>query len=356
MAFLFSVALAPAARAAVLYAGSAYQTVSEGESFVVDWFLDTEKVPLNTISLRLNYSPETLEAIDVAPGNSLVSLWVERPEVRGNTLLLTGGVTGGFNASAFPVFRSTFLAKKTGNAQITMDAQSVALASDGRGTPVPLQFRVLNFAVTPKGVKPILITATTHPDSNAWYKDNKVILKFVPRPDEEYSYSFSSNLEIIPDEQKDEVREEYGYENLPDGIYYFKLNTKLTEEAWQEAAVFRVQIDQTPPEEFAPQISSDPELFSGRPFLSFSTVDKTSGIAHYKIKTGAFGFSREAQSPFELQRPLLGNTVKVMAVDRAGNVRTETVNYPARIPLNVLIALGIISAAVLLWKLKSKYN
>ena len=349
---MFCVALAmlpQAASAATLYAGSAYQSVYEGQTFVIDWYLDSQKENLNTVSLDLHFTPETLEVVQVEPGQSLLSLWVKPPEFSNTDgqIHLAGGVPGGFISDRAPLFRTVFRGLSSGPAQITMDSSSAVLLNDGQGSQAPLQFQVLNFAVAPKGSEPIVVRSATHPDQNAWYRENRVVLQFAPKNGEEYSYSFSSNLEITPPDQKMAVPAEITYESLPDGIYYFKLNSKIGNSRWQEAAVYRVQIDATPPERFLPLIAADPSTFGGKPFLSFSTVDKTSGMSHYKIRIGLFEKFHETRSPVELFRPVVGDEIMVQAIDAAGNVRTVTIKYPGYISQKSFFVLGGIVVVLL---------
>src|SRR3989344_4660660 len=92
--FLFSHRFADAA---ILYSGSAYQTVAQGQTFVVDWFVDTEGESLNSLSLKLKYSTDTLEAIRAEPGNSILSLWVASPSYSNESgeINLIGGTPAG---------------------------------------------------------------------------------------------------------------------------------------------------------------------------------------------------------------------------------------------------------------------
>jgi hypothetical protein len=107
-----------------------------------------------------------------------------------------------------------------------------------------------------------------------------------------------------------------------------------------------VQIDTTPPEEFIPEIGTDPSMFDARSFISFSTVDKTSGISHYKIKLGAFNTQNSVNSPYVLPKFMIGKTLEVTAFDNAGNQRTEKINYDRGISLLlfyiILAGLGLI--------------
>lgn len=348
--------------AAVLYSTAANQDVYEGQTFVVDWYLDSESKPINTLDLKLNFSKDTLEVSNATTGNSLISLWIKYPSAdnASGQIELIGGMPNGINDQKIPIFRTEFTAKAAGSAFINLDSTSVVLLNDGLGSNELLKFKNEMFNVYPKGFLPMQIASPSHPDSNAWYKNHDVAIRFNPKPGEDYSYSFSSNIEIIPDNQKQEVPgtslavpgkpAEIKYPNMPDGIYYFKLNSKVGPSNWKEAAVYRVQIDATPPEPFIPVIGSDLSVFGGVPFVSFSTVDKTSGISHYKVKVGLFGRNVETQSPYKLSKPLIGDSVKVEAFDQAGNQQDAYAVYPGYMSTSVfewiLVLIGLLAIAL----------
>jgi hypothetical protein len=342
------------ASAAVLYSQAANQNVYEGQTFVVDWYLNTQNESVNSIDLKLNFSKDVLKVSDATVGSSVVSLWIRKPyaDNEAGTIELIGGVPNGFNAANVPIFRTTFDVVKSGIGTITMDPTSQVLRNDGSGEPAVLQFQNLSFTVQPKGFNPNLLSSLTHPDQNAWYADRNVVLQFNYDPAKQYSFSFSSNADIIPDNSVMPAEQQFFYNNLPDGVYYFKANEKFGDGAWLEDGIYRIQIDGSPPEEFEPIISSDSSLYDGKPFVSFSAVDKISGISHYMVKVGLFGKYKTAESPYKLTRPLVGDTIEIKAFDNAGNFRAETVPYAGyvsvlwfRIIIGVLA--GVILAAIL---------
>src|SRR3954471_9555229 len=89
------------ASAATLYSQAANQDVYEGQTFVVDWYLDTEGQSINVLNLGLNFSASTLEAVETTAGNSLLNLWIKNPEAdnQHGTITLIGGVTNGIQSS-----------------------------------------------------------------------------------------------------------------------------------------------------------------------------------------------------------------------------------------------------------------
>ncbi|OGL66297.1 hypothetical protein A3B21_02765 [Candidatus Uhrbacteria bacterium RIFCSPLOWO2_01_FULL_47_24] len=91
--------------------------------------------------------------------------------------------------------------------------------------------------------------------------------------------------------------------------------------------------DNEPPESFVPEIAQDPNLFDGKWFVTFATQDKISGIDRYEIAFGSLGNFVRVESPFVLPlwKQLAGGIVRIKAIDRASNVRIETL--PIAIPL-----------------------
>ena len=82
-----------------------------------------------------------------------------------------------------------------------------------------------------------------------------------------------------------------------------------------------VKADMEPPEDFTPVIANDPNVFDGKYFLVFATQDKGTGIDHYDVREGRWGWFREAGSPYLLKYQRLDRDVYVKAIDNAGNER-----------------------------------
>lgn len=347
------------ADAATLYYQAANQTVFEGQTFVADFFINTDEVNLNTVDLKLRYSNETLEVLEATPGSSVISLWIQPPKANQaqGELSLIGGVPNGFNGANVPVFRVTFRASKSGVANISLDPASRILKNDGSGQSETLRFQNLSFTVQPKDFQTYEVLSPTHSDQNLWYKNRDVIINFTPKPNEEYSFSFSANPDIIPEDKVAPVQTKFEFDDRPDGVYYFKALARIPAGGWKEAVIYRVQVDGTAPELFSPEISSEASIFEGKRFVSFSTLDKVSGISHYMVKVGMFSRFQTAVSPYILNRPIVGDIIEIKAIDNAGNERVVTL--PHRGYLSefwfkiILILIGVVSLATL-WKIKHK--
>jgi hypothetical protein len=356
--------------AALLYTSSANQVAYVGETFVVQWYLDTQDKSINSLSLTLTYSKEKLEVVESSVGDSSFNLWVKTPEFDNSKgeIKLIGGLSGGVSSNKLPVFRATFKPLATGNAKISLKQDSDVLLADGMGSSAGLIFTEVSFNINPIEAKPAHITSETHPDQDAWYKNKNAVIKVETKEGEQYSYSFSSNIEIIPDDKPDDVSQPLIFNDNADGIYYFKLNSRTGPSNWQEAGVYRVKIDGTPPREFNPAISKDPAVFDGQAFVSFNATDNVSGVSYYEVKSGLFGSWQKTNDPyFKLSGLVLGDKIEVKVVDEAGNERITEVKVDKTIANSVfsnliissIIVISLIAVGLLVWlyfKLLKKYK
>lgn len=85
-------------------------------------------------------------------------------------------------------------------------------------------------------------------------------------------------------------------------------------------------VDNIPPEVFYPQISSSPEMFDGRPFISFGAVDKGVGVDYYEYASTWFwspfrGSWTTISSPFVIPTEDQYKSLFIRAIDRNGNNR-----------------------------------
>lgn len=107
--------------------------------------------------------------------------------------------------------------------------------------------------------------------------------------------------------------------------------------------------DVEPPEDFSPVIAQDPTLFDGKRFLVFATQDKKSGMSHYAVREGWWGWFRAAESPYLLKHQSLDKKIFVKAIDNVGNERVAVVNarqytpwYRQYVVISVLLSLMVL--------------
>lgn len=83
-------------------------------------------------------------------------------------------------------------------------------------------------------------------------------------------------------------------------------------------------VDNEQPEQFNISVGHEDEIFDGKNFLVFSTVDKASGVNHYEVRESYWGLGGDyvkSNSPYLIQDQSLKSRLYVKAVDNSGNER-----------------------------------
>lgn len=132
---------------------SSYQV---GDSFQVSLFLDTHGKSINTLEGTVDIPIRAFQILDARYGNSIISLWVEKPKVdyANGYISFTGGVPGGFKGEAGPILSFGLKAKKAANATVKLKDMK-ALLNDGLGTEVkdltlnPITLRIVEAPIQP---------------------------------------------------------------------------------------------------------------------------------------------------------------------------------------------------------------
>lgn len=246
-----------------------------GDSFLVSLSINTNNKPINTISGTIRASADKFKISDIRYGNSIITLWVEKPSVNilAGTIAFAGGVPGGYNGSSGPILSFVAKAKTVGQASISLDNFNVLL-NDGLGTALS------NLTLG---------------------KLNLIINKAPPSP---------------PKPKKEEPKAE----------------------PVKEPEIYIPPPDTIPPESFTPIVSRHPSIAGNSFFVSFFAVDKDSGVARYELKEKSLVLSYftsrfdapwiTAESPYIIVRQYLTREMFVRAYDQAGNFREEKVLKP----------------------------
>lgn len=134
--------------AAGLFFGEKDRSVRLRDQFEVTLFLDAADAELNAVEGTVLFPAALLDLKEIRDGNSLVSLWIERPKIIASGLVhFSGIIPGGYAGKRGLLFRILFEAKKEGSGIIAMrDAK--ALRNDGSGTPIPLALSRVRFSVS----------------------------------------------------------------------------------------------------------------------------------------------------------------------------------------------------------------
>lgn len=264
--------------------------------------VDTEDQEINAIQLRLKFSPDDFLIKDISDGNSIISLWIDKPNflnpparldsseakrVGGRAkgeIYFSGIIPGGFQGANGQLLKIILITQNTGEASFETSEAKVLL-NDGKGTEAKLNLNNFKFNIAEVGLS-----------------------------------------------------QEIG------------LQAKDTE----------------PPELFSPQIASDSDTFGGKYFLVFATQDKGSGVDYYAIhestrtKESARIATNEwvaAESPYLLKDQKLQSYIYVKAVDKAGNERFSEIPpqnpaiwYENLIYAIIILTLLMVIAAYIFWR------
>jgi hypothetical protein len=250
--------------------------VHRGDTVTVALRLDTDEGEcVNAVDAVVHYD-SSIRAVDVSRGKSILSIWVEDPVIdeTDHTIRFAGGIPGGY------------CGRIPGDPSLTNVLLEIVFRSPG-------------FSIG---------GGETSPDVRVWLDDASQAFLHdgfgtpAPLRLQDTSITLLSTAGTAPvDEWKGEV-----------------------------------QADKDAPADFTITLTRDETAFSGSHFIIFNTVDKQSGIDHYEVmeepfsEFGTFRWGRadapwvETESPYVLTDQSLNSTIRVRAIDKAGNVRIAT--------------------------------
>ena len=294
-----------------------------GSYLSVDVLVNTGGNPTNAYRAVVTYPAAKLEAIAVSTGGSVCSLWIPPTPRYSNdsgTATFECGATKAYKGTSGRIGRIDFLVKAAGKAAVSISAGEVKKA-DGIGTELLSSRGAASFDLqeTPVGVP--VISSSTHPNQNAWYREKAVELAWTATEGADgFSYSLNHKTGDTPDDISEGPAAAKTYPSVADGIWYFHLKSRQTS-GWSFTGHFRIQIDNAPPEPFTIVVDPPTEKITRAPLLSFATTDKLSGIDHYEIAIDGAAPLTTA-SPYQFDRIKGGiHPITVQAIDRAGNSR-----------------------------------
>lgn len=298
--FLF--VLCQPAAAATLYIDPPRPTLNRGDAVTLSVRLDTDEAAgecINAIDGVITYN-EAINPVDLAIGQSILPVWVEQPRIDKEKRQITfaGGIPNGY------------CGRVEGDPKLT-------------NTILQLVFRAPGLTVG-GGESSSLGTVTFLPETKAYLNDG---------------FGTEANLQTI------------GAELTLNQV----VGTEIVDE-WRDA----VAADEIPPEEFSITLERDEFAFEQQYYIVFNTTDKQSGLSHYEVieelpeevRLFSFGAATapwlETRSPYILKDQTLRSTIRVRALDKAGNeyVATLAPQNATGAPLWVYIGAG--AAGVLL--------
>lgn len=274
---VFSAVVPSAVSAATLYIDPGVSEILRGESLTMAVRLDTDESAgecINTVDGVISYS-ENIEPVDVSIGNSIFPMWVERPTINkeNRTITFAGGIPNGY------------CGRVDGDPRLTNVLTEIIFRSPG------------------------FVVGATQSDSN------QAKITFLPETTAYLNDGLGTKADL---------------ETLSAQITLNPAGGSGENNLWRD----KVSADKVPPEEFS--ITLLKQDHSDVYFAVFNTTDKQTGIDRYQImeepltKFGSFQWGEadapwlEATSPQKLQDQSLNSTIRVKAIDKAGNVYIAT--------------------------------
>jgi hypothetical protein len=335
----------------------------EGSTFQVPILINTNNRSINGIEIRVNFDRNKLFIVNPISGTSIIGVWVEAPKYDNTqgTASYVGVIPGGITTGSGLIGAITFKAKAPGKAVVSIDNRSKILLNDGLGTETILDAGRAEYSIFPKAPEGVEIFSETHPIQSNWYNNNSPVISWVKDLNiSGFSFVLDNKPNTIPENNIMTEDNTKSFASLNDGLWYFHVKA-VKNNAWSTTGHFLVRIDTAPPAKFKPNVdflvaSNDSKE---RTLVSFFTTDNLSGIDHYEV--GIIDKSQpltesptfiQTESPFQI--PIQDNgklQVIVRAVDKAGNVRDESIDvhkpstlikFLQEYPVYILIAIILI--------------
>ncbi|MBZ9577880.1 hypothetical protein KJA13_02480 [Patescibacteria group bacterium] len=154
----------------IAFAATLYLEPSQGEyqpedTFIVKIKIDIEEECINTVKVDLKFSQEILEAVDFSQGDSILTLWLETPQINQSEGLISfvGGVPAGY-CGEIPggvgesnlLGRIIFKVQESGikQAEVKFLHTSQVLLNDGLGTLAELSTKGVAYTISQERLGP----------------------------------------------------------------------------------------------------------------------------------------------------------------------------------------------------------
>lgn len=361
---LFIFFVSSVAEAATLQLNPGSGSYSSGQTFTTNVRVQPDGKSINAVEATLKFDPSVITVVSISKTGSAFTLWTVEPTFSNSagTVTFGGGSQTPFS-SASNLFSITWRAAKVGSASVSFSNASVLL-NDGQGTDVyqssaPASFTIGEATVTPtptpvaeveeeKPKKPETeeaivfgdpprapeVGSQVFLDSEVWYNTTEGIFNWtLPFDVNAVAIEIATSSENQPELNKKAILEppidefRVTKDLIGDGIQYLSIKFK-NQVGWGAVLNRKIQIDTTPPEQFEVVVrtGTTPSSF---PMIVFEANDKTSGIDYYELTIADKEPIRvtpdEAKLGYLLKELEDGTyTVKVVAYDKAGNIREST--------------------------------
>jgi hypothetical protein len=139
--------LAEPAVGAELYFGAHSKDVGVRESFEVGVFVSTQGELINAIEGKVIFPPD-MELVEIRDGNSILNLWIKRPQLKeAGQVSFAGVIPGGYFGDRGYLFSLILRAKREGLITITTSDERILL-NDGQASPTDVKRAPLSVNVS----------------------------------------------------------------------------------------------------------------------------------------------------------------------------------------------------------------
>ena len=301
--------------AASLYLNPTESTLHSGDSVTLAVRLDVDEKTgecVNAVDAVIKY-PDNVNPVDVSIGDSIFTVWVEKPTINtdSRTISFAGGIPNGYCGRINGDPRLTNVLAK-----IIFQAPGFMIGGGSNNPQAKIEFTSETTAYLNDGL-----------GTKAQLTTYGALINIISKPGEE----------LVND--------------------------------WQD----KVNEDKIKPEPFTILLEKGERAFGDKYFIVFNTTDKQTGIDHYEVmeeplsQLGAFEWGRAdapwivTRSPYVLKDQSLNSTIRVKAVDKAGNeriatlvpdvsLRTASVNW-----LNLIMIMALALLAVVLGVIAARF-
>lgn len=112
------------------YAETMHSLYGVNDTIIVDIFLDADDTVINTVEGEIQFTPGTVDVLDIIDGNSSILFWVDKPIFNedAETILFSGITPGGISGERIFLFSVEIQAKKlTKNTTLSFNSGTVFL-------------------------------------------------------------------------------------------------------------------------------------------------------------------------------------------------------------------------------------
>lgn len=306
-----------------LYLDPTDDLIQDGDSSVISIRLDVDRESgdcINAADFTITYPPY-IQAVDTTTRNSIFPLWIERPIIDSgkNQVRFRGGIPNGY------------CGRVQGDPNVTNIIAEIIFRTNPHNSnlldPEDIHIAKIDFS-----------------NNTYLYLNDGLGTELVPE-------TSSANIQVLSGVGA-EVRDE-----------------------WLES----IREDTIPPEPFSIYLERGDNVYGGDYYIVFNTTDKQSGIATYEVmeepleEQHLFRFGEvgapwvTAESPYRLQDQTLNSTIRVRAIDKAGNeyvatlvpdpsLRTRVITQGEWIVILMSVSLVFVLAVVtfVLWRRRNK--